>query len=180
MDLITPSRISSKTVWQDLRPNESSASQYSLTHGETKTWTKLLEAKESLTCSDMLPVLDDTEVEAGEFSGYEGLQHTDDPASIKLTVGVCNLGTKRRQQGHKCARFISWMDYTLNTPWCCTRAAGAACTGRCSASVWDPQPAVVGRSPAGFRAGISECSSAGRQTTAMRGGAAGEMNVASR
>lgn len=64
----------------------------------------------------MLPVLDDTEVEAGEFSGYEGLQHTDDPASIKLTVGVCNLETKDVSRGHKCAHFISWMDYTLNTP----------------------------------------------------------------
>lgn len=105
MDLVTPSRISSKTVWQDLRPNESSASQYSLTDGETKTWTKLLEAKESLTCSDMSPVLDDTEVEAGEFSGYEGLQHTDDPTSIKLTVGVRNLRTKRCQQGAQMCSF---------------------------------------------------------------------------
>lgn len=53
----------------------------------------------------MSPVLDDTEVEAGEFSGYEGLQHTDDPASIKLTVGVRNLRTKRRQQGAQMCSF---------------------------------------------------------------------------
>lgn len=30
MDLVTPSRISSKAVWHDLLPNESSDSQYNL------------------------------------------------------------------------------------------------------------------------------------------------------
>lgn len=37
------------------------------------------------------PVLNDAEIEAGEVSADEGLEDTYDPASIKLTVGVCHL-----------------------------------------------------------------------------------------
>ncbi len=51
----------------------------------------------------------------------------------------------------------------LNTPWCCTRGAGVTCTDQCSASLWGPQPAHVGQSPARCRAGTSECSLTGRE-----------------
>lgn len=37
------------------------------------------------------PVFDNAEVKAGEVSVDEGLKGTYDPASIKLTVGICHL-----------------------------------------------------------------------------------------
>lgn len=40
------------------------------------------------------PVLDDAEIEAGELSVDEGLEDTDGPASIVLTVGISHLHTR--------------------------------------------------------------------------------------
>ena len=45
-----------------------------------------------------LPVFDDAEVKTGKVSGYEGLKDTDDPAGIKLTVGICNLQMKTHKR----------------------------------------------------------------------------------
>ena len=44
-------------------------------------------------CGQFSPVFDDAEVKTREVSGDERLEDTDDPASVKLTVGVCNLHT---------------------------------------------------------------------------------------
>lgn len=46
------------------------------------------------------PVLDDAEIEAGELSVDEGLEDTDGPASIVLTVGISHLHTRTRTHTH--------------------------------------------------------------------------------
>lgn len=44
---------------------------------------------------EVLPVFNDAEVKAGKVSGDEGLEDTDDSASVKLAVSICNLNTRR-------------------------------------------------------------------------------------
>ena len=53
-----------------------------------------------ICCSKPLPVFDDAEIKAGEVSGDEGLEDTDGPAGVKLTVGVRHLQTHTDTQTH--------------------------------------------------------------------------------
>lgn len=133
-------------------------------------WSPLPPAATS--CDEPLPIFDDAEVKIREVSGNEGLEHTDDPASIKFTVGVCHLQIKA--DTHKHTHQLLSQQYpnfrqTDKTPSasplpsCCIRGAGAACTDRCSTCLWGPQPGCAGQSPAGCRAGTSACFSTGRE-----------------